>query len=429
MDFFLAGSSDKGIVKKTNQDSYFAKIITSKKRTVAFAVLCDGMGGLAKGESASATVTASFKTWSEVRLPELCESDFDSKTIRADWEGIAENCNNTLTLYGRNNGIQIGTTLTAMLIAENNYYLINVGDTRAYEINRGVRLLTKDQTLVEREVDLGHITKEQARTDPRRNILLQCIGASGNVNPEFYVGKTETDATYLLCSDGFRHEITDQELYDYLKPSVIHSAEDIRARVNSLVEMNKQRKERDNISAVVIKTENTGAGDNMIRFIKGDITKITDVDAIVNAANKTLLGGGGVDGAIHKAAGLGLKAECLKLLGCETGEAKLTSGHKLPCKYIIHTVGPVWHGGNQNEEELLSACYRNSLQLAVNNGIRKIAFPSISTGIYGYPVEEAARVAVSTVRDFLENNPEAIDLVEWVLFDDATFRAYRSLEV
>lgn len=165
----------------------------------------------------------------------------------------------------------------------------------------------------------------------------------------------------------------------------------------------------------------------MIKAIRGDITKINDVDAIVNAANSSLLGGSGVDGAIHKAAGIQLKFECIKLHGCKTGEAKITGAYKLPCKYIIHTVGPVWHSGKKHEEELLADCYRNSLQVAKENGIRKIAFPSISTGIYHFPLVLAAEIAVSTVRNFLESNPDSFDLVEWVLFDDVTFDAYNNI--
>ena len=161
-----------------------------------------------------------------------------------------------------------------------------------------------------------------------------------------------------------------------------------------------------------------------MRMIKADITKLPDVDAIVNAANSSLLGGGGVDGAIHRAAGRGLLEECRGLNGCKTGEAKLTGAYNLPCKYVIHTVGPVWKGGNHNEANLLSDCYRNSLQVAVENGIRRIAFPSIATGVYHFPKEQAAEIAVNTVNDYLESHPDALDLVEWALFDDDTLRAY-----
>ena len=162
-----------------------------------------------------------------------------------------------------------------------------------------------------------------------------------------------------------------------------------------------------------------------LRMIKGDITKQSDVEAIVNAANTSLLGGGGVDGAIHRAAGRQLLEECRKLNGCKTGEAKLTGAYKLPCKYIIHTVGPIWHGGNQDEEKLLADCYRNSLQIAVDQGIRSVAFPSISTGVYSFPKDKAAAIALRAVNQFIEANPGKMDLIKWVLFDDDTLSVYK----
>ena len=156
----------------------------------------------------------------------------------------------------------------------------------------------------------------------------------------------------------------------------------------------------------------------------GDITKVSDVDAIVNAANKSLLGGGGVDGAIHRAAGLKLLEECRTLNGCETGDAKITGAYNLPCKYVIHTPGPRWSGGNRNEEAKLASSYRRSLEVAVENGIRSIAFPSIATGVYHFPLNQAAQIAIQTVRQFVEEHPDDLDLVKWVLFDEKTMQAY-----
>ena len=164
----------------------------------------------------------------------------------------------------------------------------------------------------------------------------------------------------------------------------------------------------------------------MTRFtaVKGDITDDHGVEAIANAANTSLLGGGGVDGAIHRAAGPDLLKECRTLHGCETGKAKITGAYRLPCKYVIHTPGPVWHGGKSGERELLAGCYRSCLELALENGVRSIAFPSISTGVYHFPLEEAAEIAVKTAKDFVAAHPEALDTVMWVLFDDRTLAAY-----
>ena len=165
--------------------------------------------------------------------------------------------------------------------------------------------------------------------------------------------------------------------------------------------------------------------DSRISLFRGDITNLK-VDAIVNAANRSLMGGGGVDGAIHRAAGPALLEACRSLNGCETGEAKITPGFKLPAAHVIHTVGPVWQGGNSREVELLQNCYTSSLELACQHGLRSIAFPNISTGVYRFPKTKAAEIAIKTVKDFLENKKPLLDVI-FVLFDEENETLYNTL--
>ena len=239
MNYIVAASTDIGNTKNTNQDSYGIRVYTTVAGKIVFAVLCDGVGGLDKGEVASGTVVNAFCRWSENRLPKLCEEGIADDVIRVEWTNLIDEYNEKIKVYGKKSGVKLGTTITAMLITEKRYYIINVGDTRAYEITDNVRVLTKDQTLVEREVEAGNLTREEAKNDARRSVLLQCIGASDSIYPDMFFGETKPDAVYMLCSDGFRHEITDDEIFAYM---------------DNLIDINKQRMERDNITVLSVRT-------------------------------------------------------------------------------------------------------------------------------------------------------------------------------
>lgn len=166
--------------------------------------------------------------------------------------------------------------------------------------------------------------------------------------------------------------------------------------------------------------------DTKFIMVKGDITQDHNTEAIVNAANTSLLGGGGVDGSIHRAAGPQLLAECRLLGGCKTGHAKITKAYNLPCEYVIHTPGPYWNGGKSNEANLLASCYESCLDLAVKHNIQSIAFPSISTGVFHFPVDQAAQIAISTAKRFVSAHPGKLQVIKWVLFDDKTFDVYKN---
>lgn len=254
MNYIVAASTDIGNTKSTNQDSYGVRVYTTTAGKIVLAVLCDGVGGLDKGEVASGTVVNAFFNWAQNRLPALIAEGIGDDMIRVEWTNLIDEYNEKIKVYGKKSGVNLGTTVTAILITERRYYIINVGDTRAYEITDGVRVLTKDQTLVEREIDAGNLTREEAENDSRRSVLLQCIGASDSIYPDMFFGDTHSEAVYMLCSDGFRHEITNDEIFAYLRPEVMLSAENMKKNMDNLIDMNKQRMERDNITVVSIRT-------------------------------------------------------------------------------------------------------------------------------------------------------------------------------
>ncbi len=254
MDFIVSATTDVGIVKDTNQDGLSVKVINTPQGKMTFAILCDGMGGLAKGEVASTTVISAFNEWVFRELPVLCRGAIEDSVIRAQWEDIVVKQNNTIKAYGASQGIRLGTTVVVMLITQTRFYILNIGDSRAYEISDTLHQLTADQTFVAREIQLGRMTVEEAKVDPRRNVLLQCVGASDDIYPDMFFGDVKKDVVYMLCSDGFRHEITPDEIYEKFQPSCLTDTASMEDHAVQLIELNKERAERDNISVVLIRT-------------------------------------------------------------------------------------------------------------------------------------------------------------------------------
>lgn len=254
MNYLISAYTDKGIVKEINQDSLSVKKIQTPIGNMVFAVLCDGMGGHSKGELASATVVKAFEEWVSDHLIKLCCKTFEDKVIVEQWESILNAQNELIMNYGTQQDIVLGTTATVMLLTEEKYYIMNIGDTRAYQANGKLTQITKDHSLVALEIQNGALTEEQAKVDPRRNILLQCIGVSKNIFPDIFIGNTEKDTVYILCTDGFRHKVSDDEIYESLKPSAVFDASTIQQNSSYLVQLNKTRKETDNISVITVRT-------------------------------------------------------------------------------------------------------------------------------------------------------------------------------
>lgn len=253
MRYMLTADTDIGIAKKINQDSICVMHADSDHGQVAMAVVCDGMGGLVKGELASATVVRAFRKWFTDLLPyDLPELDMESVAER--WVLMLRELNAEIKNYGRSIGADLGTTFTGMLLADDRYLIVHVGDSRAYRIDKELVQLTEDHTLVAREVKRGAITPEQAKTDVRRSILLQCIGASTVVEPQVIHGKTEPGA-YLLCSDGFRHRISEHELVQAFGGDCLTDKTIMHKKTLSMISLVKQRYEKDNISVILIKAE------------------------------------------------------------------------------------------------------------------------------------------------------------------------------
>ncbi len=248
-----SGDTDIGIYRKTNQDSVLIKYAETKFGEILFAAVCDGMGGLAKGEIASAAVVWDFSEWFDRELPgELPNIDFG--IIGNKWELKLKELNARIRDYGKKIGVSMGTTFTGVLMFGEQYLLAHVGDTRLYHISEESRLLTEDQTVSARAVRRGEMTAEEARADKRQHTLLQCIGASKRVEPQISSGRIEK-GVYVLCSDGFRHKISREEMQRSLNPKTLSDKRMMHDHARYLIDLVKSREEKDNISVVLIKVE------------------------------------------------------------------------------------------------------------------------------------------------------------------------------
>ena len=253
MNFIISASTDLG-GKSANQDSMSALVLNTPQGPMAFAVLCDGMGGLEHGELASAAVVRAFRRWALTVLPVLCREPLEDRIIRRHWETLITDLNNRIQQYSVHNNTRMGTTVAAILLTQKRYYIVNMGDSRVYELTDRIRQLTKDHSWVAREVEAGRISPEEAEHHPKRNVLTQCIGAPRQVFADMFFGTTKKNAVYLLCSDGFRHEITGDEIFEKLCPGALDGSVAMKKQTAELIEMNKQRGETDNISVALIRS-------------------------------------------------------------------------------------------------------------------------------------------------------------------------------
>ncbi|MBQ4238470.1 MAG: serine/threonine-protein phosphatase [Ruminococcus sp.] len=253
MSFLATVHTDAGIGKENNQDSALQIEARTDFGDVMLSVVCDGMGGLDKGEVASATVIEAFGEWFEKELPKLIHLEDVERMIFGEWEELILDCNQKISAYADELRIKMGTTLNAILFLRGRYYIANVGDSRAYLLSDGLYQLTKDQTLVQREVDMGRLTAEKAAVSPRRNILLQCVGASPIVTPDYYSGSFAAGQVYMQCSDGFRHVVTGEEIYRYLNTQELTDERKMADNAVYLTELNKNRQEKDNITVLLVK--------------------------------------------------------------------------------------------------------------------------------------------------------------------------------
>lgn len=256
MEYLVAAYTDTGLIKETNQDSICVRrALLPGYGEMILAVVCDGMGGLKKGEVASAATVNAFGYWFDNNLdcfPSLCSNDFSQ--IRNQWSELVEGLHYSLLNYSEKNSIHLGTTVATLFTYADRYLVMNIGDSRIYERKKQLRQLTQDQSLVAREIAAGRITEDESRHHPQRNILLQCIGAGDKITPDFTEGQVQSDALYLLCTDGLNHELSPKDLYDRFQPILLNSKEAMTEALRNATETCKRCGETDNITAILVKT-------------------------------------------------------------------------------------------------------------------------------------------------------------------------------
>lgn len=252
MDFVVAYDTNVGIKKNNNEDSLLLKVVDTVKGKIVFAVVCDGMGGLEFGELASKEVIFGMDEWFRNTIPLLIKKGFTKDELFHQWDGILKNINMKLYEYGYQREIQIGTTITGILITGEEYYALHVGDTRLYKLDNKISCLTQDHSFVQREIANGRMTEEEAREDPRKNILIQAVGTGKQIAIDFLSGKVEKGDMYLLCSDGFRNKIYPNEIWETLQRELIKDENVLFQNLHTLVEENMVRMEQDNITVAAI---------------------------------------------------------------------------------------------------------------------------------------------------------------------------------
>lgn len=252
MEYISAICSDIGNVKKVNQDASLVLKAETEVGDVLFAVVCDGMGGLEKGELASTTVILGMQEWFESIFPNLLYYNFTYDALKNSWLNAILELNGIIRMYGEQTHISLGTTLTALLLVNDAYYICNIGDSRIYYLKDGVSQLTRDQSFIQQEIDMGRMTEEEALYSKQRSVLLQCIGVSDSVTPDFYCGEYMENSAFVLCSDGFRHEISNEEMWNCLNPGFLDGEKQIEGNLRYLIDLVKSRGEQDNITATLV---------------------------------------------------------------------------------------------------------------------------------------------------------------------------------